>query len=223
MLLKCQVCDPTVTRKMRDDGVKPIKTINTKVDEYVKDEKNKYYHAGCYVQHLIKKKKMSEEEANSKLNERICTTKKELKELEQKDEFYQWIKNYYDASLPAYFCTKVAEIVKGTHERVNEPISYEILLDIYKTMAVYLHKNANRNNIKKTKDRMNYDLAVVIGNYGDYKKYKMKEKQDSLSKIDVENKINDAKRYQDMIGDRVKQSKNDNDFELLDVLEDLLL
>ncbi|PKR83523.1 hypothetical protein [Heyndrickxia camelliae] len=221
MLLKCNYCDPKISKEMKANGIKPIKTINTSSDQYIKDEKGKYYHVECYVQHLIKKK-YTEEEARKKLEERMEITKNEIQETLDRDEFFQWIKNYYDSSLPSYFCMKVSEIVKGTHDQVNEPISYVTLLDIYRTMAVYLHKNAMKKNFKKTGQRMNYDLAVVIGNYGDYKKYKERERQSNLSKIDIESKIHESKNYSNIIKKVNKKDKND-EFDLLDVMDELLL
>ncbi|MED3562392.1 hypothetical protein [Bacillus xiapuensis] len=221
MLLKCNFCDPVLTKEMRLNGLKNSKSINTETDQYVKDEKNKYYHVECYVQHLMKRKKMGEMEARDKLNVQLEKVQKELKEMEDKDRFYKWIMNFYDTALPAYFCTKISEIISGQYEKVNEPIPYTTLLDIYEMMATFLNKNAFNKSFKNKGQRMNYDLAVVLGKYGDYKSYKerMKNEQDKVEitkeALDDQNKINHVLKK--------KNEQDDEGFNLSDVLEDILL
>jgi hypothetical protein len=220
LLLKCNFCDPTVTKKMKEEGIKPTKSIDTEADDYVKDDKSKYYHAGCYVQHLIKRKKFSEEDALIKLRIQRDLVQEELKELREKSSFYDWIKQFYDSPLPAYYCTKVSEIVKGVHEKVNEPIPYNILQDIYQKMATYLRKNAAYKNFNNIGQRMNYDLAVVLGNYGDYKNYLAKQKIEKENTKQATTSIEDQKKISKVI--RKKEEKSE-DFSLSDVLDDLLL
>lgn len=220
MQLKCNYCDPTVTKKMKEEGIKPTKSINTEIDEFVKDDKGKYYHSNCYLQHLIKSKKLNTEEAKNNLEIQKKIIEAELKEMKDKDRFYSWIKSYYESSLPAYFCTKINEIVKGVHEKVNEPIPYYILLDIYEKMEKYLRKKAANINFKNTGQRMNYDLAVVIGNYGDYKKYIEKQKIELEKAKMATVTISDQKKIDIVI--KKKESK-DEEFNLSDALDDLLL
>ncbi|MEH7116097.1 hypothetical protein V7128_01560 [Neobacillus vireti] len=221
MLLKCNYCDPTITKDMREQGLKPTKSINSEIDEYVKDEKNKYYHVECYVQHLIKRKKMGEEEARDKLRIQLELVKAELKEMENKDKFYKWIMNFYDSSLPAYYCTKITEIINGQYEKVNEAIPYEILLDIYDKLANFLRKNAAKKNFKNTGQRMNYDLAVVIGKYGDYKKYIEKQKIEQETSQATNSTLQEQVKVNHML--KKKEEEEDKDFHLSDVLDDLML
>lgn len=205
---------------MKEEGIKPTKSINTEVDEFVKDDKGKYYHSNCYLKHLIKRKKISTEEAKNNLEVQKKIIEAELKEMKDKDRFYSWIKSFYESALPAYFCTKINEIIKGTHEKVNEPIPYHVLLDIYEKMEKYLRKNAVNKNFKNTGQRMNYDLAVVIGNYGDYKKYIEKQKIEIEKAKMATVTISDQKKIDTVI--KKKESK-DEEFNLSDALDDLLL
>lgn len=206
---------------MRKQGIKPIKSINTEKDEYIKDEKSKYYHSECYVNHLINRKRMNEDDAREKLNIQMKLMEEEVKKQKERDGFYQWIMDYYESPLPAYFCIQVSKIVNGTHDRINEPIDYPVLLDIYKKMAVFLNKNATKKGITKIGQRMNYDLATVLGNYGDYKKYIEKQQQDEIEKKEVENKIIESKRFNKHM--EQKNEQRQDEFDLLDVMDDLLL
>lgn len=221
MLLKCNYCDPTLTKEMKVQGYKGKKSINTETDEYVKDEKNKYYHINCYIQHLIKRKHMDESEAIATMEIQLAKVKQDLKELQEKDRFYKWIMKYYDTSLPSYYCTKVTEIISGTYEKVNEPIPYNILLDIYEKMAIYLNKNASRKMFKNIGQRMNYDLAVVLGRYGDYKNYIEKQKLEKEKTIIVKETLQDQKKISQII--KNKEENNNQSFNLSDVINDMLL
>jgi hypothetical protein len=221
LLLKCNYCDPTITKDMREQGLKPTKSINSEVDGYVKDEKNKYYHVECYVQHLMKRKKMGEEEAREKLKIQMDLVKAELKEMEEKDKFYKWIMNFYDSSLPAYYCTKITEIINGQYEKVNEAIPYGTLLDIYEKLANFLRKNAFKKDFKNTGQRMNYDLAVVIGKYGDYKKYIEKQKIEQETAKATSDTLEDQTKVNHVL--KKKEKAENEDFHLSDVLDELLL
>lgn len=210
MLVKCSYCDTKTKR-----GEKPVKSIDIEKDDFVKD-KGKYYHTNCYKK-LLQKKKKSEPEIEQIIQEKKREQADEVKEKIQKDKFLTWIKNYYDSSLPSYFLKKVHSIRKGTYELVNEPIDYETLLDIYQLMANYLNKNAARKQFKSIVQRMNYDLAVVIGNYGDYKRYKEKQLLESKQKEEVIRKI------QEEMSRSNKKMNTNNEFSLSDVIDDILL
>jgi hypothetical protein len=221
MLLKCNYCDPTLTKEMKNKGFKGTKSINTDIDHYIRDEKNKYYHSECYVKHLIKRKKMDENEARDMLEIQTIKFKEELKKQIDKDKFYRWIMSYYDAPLPSYFCMKINEIINGTYEKTNEPIPYITLLDIYDKMGIYLNKNAANKNFKNTGQRMNYDLAVVLGKFGDYKKYIDKQKYEVEKAIMVKETLQDQKKITHVI--KNKENKSNEEFNLSDVLDDMLL
>jgi hypothetical protein len=221
MFLKCNYCDLTLTKEMKSQGFKVKKSINTETDEYVKDEKNKYYHTQCYVQHLIQRKRMNENDAKITMEIQLAKVKQDLKELQEKDRFYKWIMKYYDTSLPSYYCTKITEIISGTYEKVNEPIPYIILLDIYEKMSIYLNKNASRKTFKNIGQRMNYDLAVVLGRYGDYKNYIERQKLEQEKTVIVKETLKEQKKM-----DRILKNKEENDnqsFNLSDVINDMLL
>jgi hypothetical protein len=223
MLYKCNYCDP-VTKK----GEKPVKTVDTEIHNFIKDDKGKYYHLDCFKQHLIKRKKITDEEIISlTVNALMLKTEIEVKESIEKDRFLTWIKNFYDGSLPTYFLKKLQSVREGTHESINEPIPYETLLDIYQYMERYLQKIAATKKIENISQRMNYDLAVVVGNYGDYKRFKYKQQGFSADKeeidkqIKIDNKLTNIDKNKQI--KRMSESDDDKEFDITDVIGELLL
>jgi hypothetical protein len=221
MKYKCNFCDPTVTKKMKEEGIKPTKSIDTEKDEFVKDDKGKYYHLECFKSHLTKRKKLSEDEIEELLLERLEITKQENKENEEKDNFLQWIMDFYDGSLPAYFLKKLQSVREGKYQGLNESIDYFTLLDIYQHLEKYLRKIAGQKNLKNVTQQMNYDLAVVVGNYGDYKRYKAKQVLEQ-DKTEVAKKtVSEQSKIKTAL-DKKKNNDGDN-FSLHDVMDDILL
>jgi hypothetical protein len=206
---------------MKEEGVKPSKSINTETDDFVKDEKGKYYHINCFKGHLKKRLKKNDDEIDLLLQERIEITKLEVAEAKEKDKFLKWIMDFYDGSLPTYFLKKLQSIRKGSYEGINEPISFETLLDIYMQMEKYLKKIALTKNISNVTQQMNYDLAVIVGNYGNYKKYKYKQQLENEKATKAIETIDEQKKIESAISKR-KTSKDD-EFNLSDVVNEILL
>lgn len=221
MYYKCNYCDPTISKEMKKEGYKTIKSINASTDDYIRDEKNKYYHSECYVMHLMTKKKLSENKAIEKLKEQKSLLKNELQEVQNKSFFYEWIKNFYDSSLSSFFCSEITKISNGTHEKINEPVLYADLLEMYQKLSNYMIKKARTIQFKSVNQRMNYDLAIVIGKYGDYKKYKEKQSQQVETILQVDSKIEDSIKYEESLKNR--EIINKDEFDLVDVMDDLLL
>jgi hypothetical protein len=177
---RCQYCD------------KPgFKSIDIEVDDYIKTLDKKYYHTNCYREYLNKKGKLFEE-ISGEVQFLKEVMSKELQEEVEKDQFYKWIKEYYNATIPAYYAISITEVRNGTHKYSNEPIDYATLLDLFQHMGNYLNKNANKltsngREFKTISHRMNYDLVVVLGNYTDYKNYKAKEQVNEIETIKVIN------------------------------------
>jgi hypothetical protein len=223
MLYKCNYCDPITKR-----GEKPIKSVDTEKDLFLKDDKGKYYHLECFRQHLIKRKKIMDEEIIDQITgEWVAKTEIEVKESTEKDKFLKWIINFYDGSLPAYFLKKLQSIREGKHESINEPITYETMLDIYQYMANYLQKRAATMKIENVTQRMNYDLAVVIGNYGDYKRFKRKQHGFSVNKEEINKQIKVDNKLANMDKNKKNmeqiESDDDKEFDITDVIGELLL
>lgn len=216
LFYKCNFCDPITKR-----GEKPVKSINAETDEFIKDDKGKYYHLSCYKKYLKDKKKLADIEIEKIINDCQEKRKLEIKENKEKDRFLQWIMNFYDGSLPAYFMTKLQKVREGTHEGINEPIDYLTMLDIYQHMENYLRKLRAKKQIKNITQQMNYDLAVVIGNYGNYKKYKAKQEQNVVSKNDINKQIEIEEKV-NAIKNNKEYKDDDSEFNLTDIIDELM-
>ncbi|MFC8685999.1 hypothetical protein [Brevibacillus porteri] len=216
MFYKCNFCDPSVKR-----GEKPIKTVNTEVDDFIKDDKGKYYHTNCFRMHLRSRKKMKDEEAIENLiTERKKVQVDEIKEIRSRARFYEWIMEYYETDLPPYYCIKIDAIRKGKHEFLREQIDYDTLLDIYLHMASYLNKVAVQKQFNKVTSRMNYDLAVVIGNLGDYKRFKAKQSAQEADNITIEGKLKDSEVVRAALN---RKESSESEFNITDIMDELLL
>jgi len=216
MKLKCNYCDPTVKK-----GGKQIKSIDTERDDFIREPSTKkYYHTECYKLHLKNRKRMRDDEIQLLVSERLVAREQELKEAIEKDQFFQWMMDYYNANLPSYFYMKVNSIRTGKHKLIKEPVDYATLLDIYQHMANYLDKLALKKQLS-INDRMNYDLAVVIGNLGDYRRYKAKQLASEVESSDIEKRLEDRKIIE-QISKKHESNKRD-EFDITDVIDELLL
>lgn len=217
MFYKCNYCDPTTKR-----GQKPVKSINTDTDEFIKDEKGKHYHLDCYKLYLKDKKKMTDSQVDFKVKELLDETRQEMKEKVEKDNFLKWIMEFYDGSLPSYFLLKLKNVRDGEYKGLNEPIDYETLLDIYKHMENYLRKLRAKKHIDNVTQQMNYDLAVVIGNYGDYKRYKNKTNQNIVNKEEVNRQIKIEQKVSNLTKIDNQEEDKSEDFDLTDIIDELI-
>lgn len=183
MNYKCQYCDP-VTRR----GEKPVKSINIEEDDFIKLLTGKYYHTECYREYLRNQTKtsFSEEEIDSKILEIKKRQEEEIQEAKEKDKFLQYIMDLYDCTLNSYFLKKVNAIRKGEDEKVSDEVTYFEMLEIYQYMKGYLNKASSKKAFQNKSQRMNYELAIVVGNIGDYREYKqkMRERQEDEQQTD---------------------------------------
>jgi len=166
MLYKCQGCD-TDGRKTIDDGDPECNFIKAK---------NGRYHYNCYIEKLMKTKKMSKEDALIE-TERIKQTMQTVVEAESnKKRLQALLTEIYGQELPVYFCIKLAKITNGTYKKItSEKISYKELLEMYSNgkMINKLDKVAFGSSIDNA-DRLDWDLAVMFNEYPRYVKHKKK-------------------------------------------------
>ena len=145
-----------------------------------------------------------------------------------RDRLTYWIYNNYNLTvLPVLFFQKIKQINDGTFAvRINAPISYYDLLQIFKKMKTYLDK-VNNNNERKGKKidvirRIDYDLAIVINNYDEYLKWKQKQKTEEIEKKIIKDDIvlkNDM-QFNNTIS--LMQRKNtNNEINISDILDEV--
>ena len=185
ILRKCKVCDKPKT-----------KTINLEVDKFIFYQQS-YYHYDCFIKFQTDKKCLTLDNAIKLANEMVIKTTKSdyVNSLIDRDRLTYWIYDNYNLTvLPALFFQKTKQINDGTFSmRINAPISYYDLLQIFKKMKTYLDK-VNNNNERKGKKidvirRIDYDLAIVINNYDEYLKWKQKQKTEDIVKTEIKNDL----------------------------------
>jgi hypothetical protein len=189
ILRKCKICDKG-----------KIKTIKIEEEKYIYYE-NSYYHYDCFIKYRIEKKKnnkqLTYEEAKNIADKLVLKTS-ELKTINNsidRDRLTYWLYDNYDITvLPSTFFIKLKQINDGTFGlRINAPITYYDLLQIFKKMKNNLDRINNQNERKGKKidilRRIDYDLAIVINNYDKYLLWKQKQETEKIEKQEIKNDL----------------------------------
>ena len=221
ILRKCKVCDKPKT-----------KTINLEVDKFIFYQQS-YYHYDCFIKFQTDKKCLTLDNAIKLANEMVIKTTKSdyVNSLIDRDRLTYWIYDNYNLTvLPVLFFQKIKQINDGTFAvRINAPISYYDLLQIFKKMKTYLDK-VNNNNERKGKKidllrRIDYDLAIVINNYDEYLKWKQKQKTEEIEKKIIKDDIvlkNDMQFNNTISLMQRKNTNNHNDeINISDILDEV--
>jgi hypothetical protein len=189
ILRKCKVCDKGKN-----------KTIKIEEEKYIFYE-NSYYHYDCFIKYRIEKKKYNKsltyEEAKIIADKLVIKTSESntINNSIDRDRLTYWLYDNYNVTvLPSTFFIKLKQINDGTFSmRINAPITYHDLLQIFKKMKTHLDKinNKNERNGKEIDifRRIDYDLAIVINNYDKYLQWKQKQKTEEIEKIEIINDL----------------------------------
>ena len=208
-------------------------------------------HIECWRKRLLEKYKNNTQKVHTEMEKLIeKKRKKELKDIDKEKEeqikkqhgldrskFFDYIIETYDISLPKYTITKISNINNGTQEGLKEGISYEDLLYMFKSKQKDLI-NIYQNNIKKGNSfrdnvqRFHYDLAVIVGKYDSYKKWKEKQKLNEIeqdnSKTQIEEQSKQKEVFQNIYNTQQgeKQSKQnkvntESKYSLEDMVDEL--
>ena len=208
ILRKCKICDKPKT-----------KTIKLETEKFIYYQQS-YYHYDCFIKFQTGKKLLTSDKAKELADEMVIKTIESdyVNSLIDRDRLTYWIYDNYNLTvLPVLFFQKIKQINDGTFAvRINAPISYYDLLQIFKKMKTYLDK-VNNNNERKGKKidllkRIDYDLAIVINNYDEYLKWKQKQKTEEIEKKIIKDDIvlkNDM-QFNNTIS--LMQRKNTNDY-----------
>lgn len=206
---RCQYCD------------KPgQKSIDMKKDEVIKTTKG-YYHLDCYKNYLSLKKKMSPNEIEINVKELQQSMDAEIQEEKDRDNLTEWLENFYNANIPTYIFMKINDAVHGKNKLIKDEVNYNMLLEIYEKMGNYLNKVAVKKHFSRIEQRMNYDLAVVLNNINEYKRYKVRQETTEKEDKEIDELIKATN-----VTKSINTNKNDNklkDFNIADSMQDLLL
>jgi len=170
------------------------KTINTATDDFIKTKRG-YAHTDCYKIYMTTRARprLTQEEVIVEIARLKNKYSDKVKEIEYKDKLCALIKDYYEVNLPSYFFTRLVEITNGTHKSLREEITYCELYEMYSNekMMRKLDKIAFNKGIQKDK-RLMWDLAIMVGEYENYKKAKLKQ---LTHRQDVQDSINELNKY----------------------------
>ena len=224
ILRKCKVCDKPKT-----------KTINLEKDKFI-FYNNSYFHYDCFIslqmKRTRKKIELTYEEAKILADKMLIKTSESevVNTLIDRDRLTYWIYENYDITvLPSLFFQKIKQINDGTFSmRINTPISYYDLLQIFKKMKTYLDK-VNNNNERKGKKidsirRIDYDLAIVINNYDEYLKWKQKQKSEEIEKAEIKSDVilkNDININTISSLQRKNNQVNNEEINIADILDEV--
>ena len=221
ILRKCKICDKPKT-----------KTIKLETGKFIYYQQS-YYHYDCFVKFQTEKKSLAFNEAKELADEMVIKTIESdyVNSLIDRDRLTYWIYDNYNLTvLPVLFFQKIKQINDGTFAvRINAPISYYDLLQIFKKMKTYLDK-VNNNNERKGKKidllrRIDYDLAIVINNYDEYLKWKQKQKTEEIEKKIIKDDIvlkNDMQFNNTISLMQRKNTNNHNDeINISDILDEV--
>ena len=112
-----------------------------------------------------------------------------------KDDIDRYFKHHYNLScVPSYIYIKLDSIYKGKYKGLACPIPPDELLDILLRKQNYIDGCLNYKSIDGV-GKINYALAVAVGSYDSYKRWKEKNKaeQEKLKK-----QIEDSKIWKDI-------------------------
>ena len=173
---------------------------------------NKYYHTNCFKEMCIKKSK--ERKKNGELKN---TSLKYLDMLNHINEYVEAVEykmvtsgiihkdllNYFLCDhyglliIPSSFWTKIEQIRNGTWKSLIIGIPVEDILGMWEMYVDELDKIAyyNKSHGKEmtSEQRLNYDLAILLNKYNEYKEKKRKE---DLEVIRIQEEINNTNEYE---------------------------
>jgi hypothetical protein len=139
-----------------------------------------------------------------------------------KNQFYYWLMDTYGVeSINGGFFTRTDSVFNGTHRGLKSAISVEDLFDMWKRKKNELDRiytgNVKKGNKMDVQGRLIYDLAILVGKYDSYVKFKnsqkilsedVKKEIEQINKIDFSN-INTVVANQQKAQEKEEQNIND--------------
>ena len=187
--------------------------------------KNYYYHHKCFeerVQQRLSSKKPHQmwKDAMSHIKEYENDAKEALEFWFNRDDIYNHLLNNYDiVEVPGAVFTRLDAVITGTYGRKSKPIDYADFVACWRDGQTTLNK-INRNNKIAGKNiegvnRINYDLAVVLKKFPQWRK---KQEKLKAERIETERAQREAVRinYDNMVRTEIKHEGLDDISALLD-------
>ena len=196
--------------------------------------KKQYYHTSCFIE-LAKSRvarndrySASWQEVLNNIDQLIADAKQSIttKVNIKTDALNSYLLLCYDVGggFSSRFWSTIMDIGNGIYKRRRcQPIDCDTLLDMWKYYQKDLDKtyiyNKTRGKDMEGESRANYDLAILMGKYGAYKKAKAQEEaaaEESKNRTTTINKIN----YEELYKQTAQYNTND-DNDILALMEDI--
>lgn len=187
--------------------------------------KDKYYHNRCFkerVQQRLAGKQPHKmwKDALDHISEYENDAKEAIEFWFTRDDIYNHILEHYDViKVESPIFTRIDAVITGTYGRKSKPIDYADFVECWRYGQSKLDNIARQNraagkNITGTA-RVNYDLAVVVKKFPQWKKWQEKLKAE---RIEAERAQREAVRinYDKMIRTEIKHEGLDDISALLD-------
>ena len=187
--------------------------------------KNKYYHSKCFKERVEqrlagKNPHKMWNDALSHINEYENDAKEAIEFWFNRDDIYNHILGHYDViKVESPIFTRIDAVITGTYGRKSKPIDYADFVECWRYGQPKLDEIARKNRAAGKnitgEARVNYDVAVVVKKFPQWKKWQEKLKAE---RIEVERAQREAVRinYDKMIRTEIKHEGLDDISALLD-------
>lgn len=213
----------------------------TKEDDRIQPSGVGIVHIECHRKALLKKYseeivsekidnlvQIQQEKMRLKLEKERINARKKIQAIkngnldkEYRSKFYNYVNSTYDLTLTKYAFVRIAEVVNGTYKGMKEGISYEDLLIMFQKQKNNLDKIADdkkrkEKGFKNNLNRFYFDLAVIVGKYDSYKKWKEQQKNKIAAMEDIKKAHNSILHIKSKKIIKKAVEENNNINELLD-------
>lgn len=216
----CKICNLELKRNENKLSINGLGKVHSECYKNKLSEQYGKEYADNKIEELLEKERKQKQEKRLKAKLKSEKLKNKLKQ--DKELFFNYISETYDFVVTTQIYTKIAKINNGTYKGLNEEISCEDLLYMFKTKKNKLYKiyQSNKNKGKNFKDGyslFNYDLAIILSKYDSYKRWKENQQ---LNQINDEEKENISKnievlRYTNDI------NNNNNEDDISNILDEV--
>jgi hypothetical protein len=187
--------------------------------------KNKYYHNRCFEERVKQRLAGKQphpmwKDALDHVSEYENDAKEAIEFWFTRDDIYNHILEHYDViKVESPIFTRIDAVITGTYGRKSKPIDYADFVECWRYGQSKLEEIARKNRAAGKnitgEARVNYDLAVVVKKFPQWKKWQEKLKAE---RIEIEKAQRETVRinYDKMIRTEIKHEGLDDISALLD-------
>lgn len=225
------MADKSLTRKCSCCG-ESLQITKNVIGEIIYCD-GKTYHKDCFA-NLCKEKMSSKRKDTVKkytdlfnsIDKLSKDTIEYFKPIILKDMVYRFIvKHYHPTNIPYYVWNKLEEIYNGTYKDMTKSIPPNHLLDMWKRQIDALDKMHNKMELEgKHLDpvqKINYDLAVLIGKYDSYLSWREKQRIIEVERIKNKYDTTSIRPIVDKNAIKANENKGEDTFNFDDLVDDI--